>query len=249
MWLGMANSSSVVKHIIFTIHGIRTPQNKSVWQEEFNEYVRCHSNEVIVYSFKYGYWHGVLPWLATLPCPLLSNLLRSIYSRAFNKYVEKTLTQDFPECLSTYQPSNEQTVPQIHLIAHSFGTWITHDLLTQHLLRKIKVYPLQSIYLIAPVVSAHIDRNNLDSFLLRQVVKRIFVYSSKHDEVCHLAPPPFGHAGYWGIIDRFQPEDREQARFQPYEYLSLYNITKPTFEHGDYFCPEVFNQILCDLLL
>jgi len=216
-----------IKHLVITIHGVQTKRNKSNWQEEFENFVLYHSADCEVVNFKYGYWLGVLPWIATFPTPFLAKWLKNHYTKKFRKFIKKQVRKYKPE--------------HLHLIGHSFGTWITHSILLD-----LQI-PLQTVHLIAPVVSAHIKRNDLDSAVLDRKTNHVYIYSSKADEVCRLAPYPFGHLGYWGLIDRQQPQDRTQARKQPYLHLPLFNVVTQ-YEHGGYFNHEVFNEWLLHII-
>lgn len=209
---------------IFTIHGIHTSKDRKTWQDEFKKYVDKNSTQFACHTFKYGFWVGVVPYFSTW----LNKVGRSHFSRQYFNFIMKHHKKGNP----------------ISLVGHSFGTWIIHDVI--EIFRK-KNIPIKSIHLLAGVISSHIERNRLDEYLDGKHVQKIYVWSSKEDEICRSAPYPFGHVGYWGIIDKINDEDTREARYKPYTHYNIYNhITH--LEHSGYSSPKVFGQILFDIL-
>lgn len=215
------------KHIIITVHGILTDKHKDNWQDRFQSYCLQYSSDVEVHSFKYGWWM-ILPYISTLPkWAILTRLARNFYAHKLKAFIKSKVKEN---------PNS-----QLHIVAHSFGTWITHELILD------PEVILETVHLIAGVISAHISRNSLDEACAKNT-KEVYIYSSKHDTVCRFAPFPFGHLGYWGLIDREVVEDRNRPRHKPYPNLNLTNY--PTeYGHNGYWNTDIFSQVLLDILL
>lgn len=217
-----------MKHVVITVHGVCTPKQKKNWQDYFKDWCLYHSADVEVYSFKYGFWL-LLPYISTLPKGFIfTKWVRDFYAQKLKAFIKSKM--------------KKHPGARLHLIAHSYGTWISHEVI------KDRDVPMETVSLVAGVISAHLDKNGLEDALRSTAVQKVIVWASKEDEVCHFAPPPFGHIGYWGAIDKKKVMDRIEPRPKPYDHLELYNrITD--HEHNSYFIQETFNQWLVDILL
>lgn len=209
---------------IYTIHGIQTSHDRKTWQDSFRKYVLTNSNQFICHTFKYGYWVGIAPYFSTW----INKVFRSHFSKQYFKFIMK----------------HHKKGNQINLVGHSFGTWVIHDVL--EIFRKKKI-PIKSVHLLAGVISSHIEHNRLDEYLDSNLIKKVYVWSSKEDEVCRSAPYPFGHVGYWGIIEKKDQEDVKEARYKPYPQYNIFNHVT-NLEHSGYNSPRVFGQVLFDIL-
>lgn len=215
------------KHIIITVHGVLNGKHKHNWQDTLQDFTSKYP-DVLVANFKYGKWL-LFPYLSTLPKWLGGSFwLHKLFTNGLKRFVEK-LIKDYPNA-------------KLHLVSHSFGTWIAHEIVLN------EKYPLGMVHLCAGVVSAHIQINELDRATKSGNVKRIYIHSSKEDEVCRLAPPPFGHIGYWGLLTH-DSKDRIAPKFLPYDYLPIYNIVNNSEHSGKYYFSEDMMQFILNSIL
>jgi len=217
------------KTLIVSIHGICSNIDANdAWQIPFDSWIKqtypteTAAGDLIHLPFSYGVVGAITSWFG------LFQLSKMMAVRRYKKFLD-SVAANYPGY-------------KVHIIAHSFGTVVSHQVLYEEL-SYIKV---TSLHLIGGVISAHIQNNYLDEMLMANELEYCVVWSSHDDEVARFAPPPFGHLGYWGII-RDYTGDRTKPVWQPYEYLKLFN--RPTgYEHNGYFIPVVFQTLLKDIL-
>lgn len=228
------------KTIIVTIHGILTNIDESdSWQAAFRLWLnKAYSNEVadgtlVQLPFSYGMIGPIWAFiLNTMAWAGLARFVSPFATRRFKKFLQET-AKNYPEY-------------EIHIVAHSFGTWVTQESL-EEVAGRTDVC-IKSLHLFGAVISAHIQRNYLDEFLMSKQLGYCVVWSSHNDTVVrYLAVPPFGHAGYWGIIRDYHPEDRTKPIWQPYDYLQLYNRTTEAAHDGS-LVVQNFPTIMGDIL-
>ena len=218
------------KTLIISIHGICSNIDASdAWQLPFDNWLKTTypietaAQDLIHLPFSYGIVGAVTSWVG------LFKLSHTIEVRRYRKFLASVIA-NYPDY-------------QIHVIAHSFGTVLSQEVLYEDM----PYTKIASLHLIGGVISAHIQNNYLDEMLMSNAMKYCVIWSSHNDTVARFAPPPFGHLGYWGIIRDYEAEDRVKPTWQPYEYLKLYN--RPTeYTHNSYFIPEVFQTWLKDIL-
>jgi pimeloyl-ACP methyl ester carboxylesterase len=220
----------MAKTIIVSLHGILTYKHDMTdWEEEFGRWLAVNYPSVHYVKFKYGWIGPVWAWLSTI-----MNVLK------LPNWVTDLVVQKVPRILIQLQKENPDA--KIHIVAHSYGTWVTWRTLLEN--SSIKV---QSVTLVASVISAHIERNRIGQLLKAGQIKSVFVWCSHDDEVVRLiAIPPFGHLGYWGILRKNHPEDRVFPLGKPYPQLELYNHLTD-FEHDGYFVDSTLEQIMKDI--
>jgi pimeloyl-ACP methyl ester carboxylesterase len=221
----------MAKTIVVLIHGILTKQNESDdWEPHLGTWIKEHYPDVECLIFKYGWLDPLRSWLSTVV-----DLLK------LPDWINNLAIIRFTKRLRQLQGSNPNA--DIHVVAHSYGTWVTWRTLMQD--SKIR---LQSLTLIAGVISAHIEKNNIDRLLINGQIKTVFSWSSHTDEVVrYIAVPPFGHLGWWGFLRKDHPEDRGTPVYKPYDCLELYNHAT-NYEHNDYFVESTFEQIAKDII-
>ena len=218
------------KTLIISVHGICSNIDANdAWQIPFDNWlkqtypVETASKDLVHLPFSYGIVGAVASWFG------LFQLSKTLAVQRYKKFLDAVIV-NYPGY-------------RVHVIAHSFGTVVSHQVLYEEMSR-VKI---ASLHLVGGVISAHIQKNYLDEMLLANELEYCVVWSSHSDNVARFAPPPFGHLGYWGIIRDYEVGDRTKPIWQPYEYLSLYN--RPTeYGHNDYFVPEVFQTWLKDIL-
>lgn len=221
------------KHILFTIHGIQRRISLDHWQDRFHKWVHVNVPAFRYIPYRYGFWFGIVPYLATFHQFKTVAFLRRFFIRGFLRKLRKV------------QERNPGA--KLHIVAHSFGSWVVHEALYDC------GVPIETLHLVGSVVSSHIERNYLDFLLELGDVKRIYIWSSKDDEVVQYVPPPFGHLGYWGLIDSKVTADRDKPRRQPYYWLKAFNYpvrfkNNRLGGHSEYFTDKMFSQIIKDSL-
>lgn len=223
------------KTLIISLHGIRTKEeDPKEWQIEFDGWLRKNyeteiANATLVHlPFSYGVVSvfrfltiGFFTWLR------LTSVVNSIAINKFTKFLTDTVAA-YPGY-------------KIHIVAHSFGTWVSHETLRNNANLKIS-----TLNLFGGIISAHIRNNWVDEMLMTKQMERCVVWSSHSDGVVRFATPPYGHIGYWGAITEAD-KDRIKPPWQPFAYLELYNRST-SFGHCDYFIPETFNTLMGDIL-
>lgn len=217
------------KMLIISVHGIFSNIDASdAWQHAFDIWLRSfyaeemQSTNLVHLPFSYGILGPIGAWTG------VSNLSMSLSVNRFTKFL-RAVIKAYPGY-------------KIHIVAHSFGTWVVHQTLND--------YPewadITGLHLFGGVISAHIQKNYLDETLMWKQVQYCVVWSSHNDLVVRfLAIPPFGHIGYWGIIRNYT-EDRIRPVWQPYEYISLYNRVTD-HGHNDCLIPETFAILMKDI--
>ena len=193
---------TTITDVFLTVHGVRhralNRRRWGDWQQLLLEWmVQYHGATVRVVNFRYWYVPAILSWLVSI------FRLADRWSRRYLKYLN-IVCEQFPNA-------------RIHLVGHSRGTDIIHYACEQD-----PDIVVDSIHLMAGVVSSHVENTVFERMLSTGQVRRVVSYFSKKDLVVKFAPPPYGHLGYWGFIH--SPQDLEVARFQPYPHFSLYNL-------------------------
>jgi pimeloyl-ACP methyl ester carboxylesterase len=218
------------KTIVVSIHGIMTRKDDLTdWEEDFGKWLLVNHPEIQYIKFKYGWIGPIRSWLSTIMDVLkLPDWINNLSIEKFTQLLIQ-LRQDNPDA-------------KIHIVSHSYGTWVTWNTLLDYPWLKI-----QSVAFVAGVISAHIRKNKLDELLKNKEIKSVFVWCSHDDEVVRLiALPPFGHLGYWGILRKDHPEDRVFPLVQPYPKLELYNRLTD-YEHDEYFVIPTFKEMVKDI--
>jgi len=119
----------------------------------------------------------------------------------------------------------------------------------------MKDLPLKvsTVHIVAGVISAFLQYNQLDEELNKGEISKIYVYSSKNDEITKFAPPPFGppgfaNCGFWGMINNTVEEMIRPVR-KPFPKLDIYNeITTNEHFSSYYFNEAMYNKILAYVL-
>ena len=226
------------KTLIISMHGILTDIGRDAdndWQERFDNWLRADnsesmSNKTLVHlPFSYGFMRPIMAWATT-----------SLNAIGLSKLVDKWSVAKFSKFIRAAQ----QAYPgyKVHVVAHSFGTWVAHETLKD--CSDVKV---SGLHLFGAVISAHINKNFIDEALMLKQVWRCINWCSHEDIVVRFAPPPFGHLGYWGFLTADQA-DRVMPRPKPFSHLELYNnFTK--HGHSTYFVVQTFKQLMQDIQL
>jgi len=219
-----------MEHILVSIHGIARMKSDTHWQERLSQWVPDHTKQIKYVPYRYGFWLGLIPYIASFK---IIGVLAYWFSKGF--------------CNKLRKIKERNPHAKIHILAHSFGSWILQSTLLQ------LNFNVESVHIVGGVISAHIENNLLDEFLNSGIIKRVYIWSSKDDEIVRFSPPPFGHIGYWGIIDKDIPTDRIRPRRQPYPDLQLFNYPvefdkNKVGSHSEYFEPSFFNRLLSDVL-
>ena len=219
----------MVKTIIISLHGIMTKMKGQDWEEDFGQWLAINHPSILYVKFKYGWIGPVFSWLSTIMYNLkLPNWVTDLIIKKLRKLLDQ-LRKDNPDA-------------KIHIVCHSYGTWVTWRTILENPSVKI-----QSVTLVAGVISAHIEKNKLGQILQKRQVKSVFVWCSHDDEVVRvIAIPPFGHLGYWGILRKGHVEDRIRPLEHPYPRLELYNRLTD-YEHSGYFIEPTFKKIVKDI--
>ena len=223
--------------LIISIHGLRTKEeDPTEWQPEFDHWLRKNENyanqvgnhTLVHLPFSYG--------VVSIPTFLTIGLLMKLHlDKLASSYAVSKFSKFLREAIAAYPGYN------VHIMAHSFGTWITQETLKANDDLKVK-----TVNFYGGIVSSHIRDNYLDELLMLKQVENFVVWCSHNDGVVRFAPPPYGHIGFWGAITE-DPVDRNQPKWQPFEYLNLYNRFT-TFGHCDYFVPDTFKTTMSDIL-
>lgn len=214
--------------VIVSLHGIMTPvQEKNGWQEAFGNYLKENYPDVTYIPIYYGLITPTISWLTTVAFNFKVKFIIN--------WIKKLVSKKFKDTVVNFLKENPNA--KLHVIAHSFGTWISHEFLIDN--PEVKI---QSLTLVAGVISAHIEKNYLDEMLNKGQIKACFTWGSHKDMVVRaIALPPFGHLGYWNIITD-DPQDRISPKTKPYLSLDLYNIPTNNTHTGywddpaTYFC-------------
>ncbi|NQY93420.1 MAG: hypothetical protein HRT43_04575 [Campylobacteraceae bacterium] len=108
-----SNIQNSKKHLLITLHGIRTPGN---WQENLRKTINEQTNEVDYIAIQYGFFNFFtffIPFLRLVTLRTIRDNLDKVFRENINK--------------------------DIHIIAHSFGTYlIIKYLAKKNLSKKIK---------------------------------------------------------------------------------------------------------------
>lgn len=223
------------KTLIVSLHGIRTKQeDPKEWQLLFDKWLRenypkeIEDGTLVHLPFSYGVVSvfrfltvGFFTWLR------MTKVVNHIAISKFTKFLTDTIPA---------YPGYD-----IHIISHSFGTWVSHETLKNNPGIKAK-----SVHLIGGIISAHIRNNWLDELLMTKQIQKCIIWSSHSDGVVRFATPPYGHIGYWGAITE-DDRDRIKPPWQPFTHLALFNRAT-NFGHSDYFIPETFHTLMGDIL-
>ena len=93
-----SNIQNSKKHLLITLHGIRTPGN---WQENLRKTINEQTNEVDYIAIQYGFFNFFtffIPFLRLVTLRTIRDNLDKVFRENINK--------------------------DIHIIAHSFGTYL-----------------------------------------------------------------------------------------------------------------------------
>ena len=201
-------------HVILAVHGIRTPTATGGWIRTFLTYLRQDARfaNADFESGRYGYVYGVLAWLRII------RFFPGQQSKWIDLMIER-LTD-----LSLEHPNHP-----IDILAHSYGTYICYEAIRRMALVKVRTF-----IMVAPVIKT---AETFEDTVLVGKIQTLYNFCSRGDQVVKHAPPPFGHAGYWG----FRPKATNAPILpQPYPDLRVFNVAamKPKFGHSDWFRPE-----------
>lgn len=150
------------KSILITIHGIRT---KGAWQKEIKSHISKHSNNFEFFSIQYGYF-SLFSFL--LP------IARQITLKNVNLHIEKVI--------------NENLDKKIYIIAHSFGSYLIANFLSQYANNK----KIELLILSGSVL----HQNSLKDYDLQSKAKKIINDCGIQDKVL-MANKMF----VWGLGD------------------------------------------------
>lgn len=210
--------------IIITAHGIRHT-TKGDWQNDWAVYFKKRDYDLKIFHFRYGYMLGIASWLMNF------GWMRKRY---VNKYVK------FIENIEKRYPGAE-----ISIIAHSFGGW-----LTEQMLAKTDVNFDKIIFVHCPI-SAYIEQTNFWNYLSFDRIKAIHSWSSHKDKVIgKIAIKPFGQNGYWGFMRIGNIDDRKEPAHKPYP-VEIYNhhtnedhsgVLNKILEYGDVIYKQVTGE-------
>lgn len=190
--------------IISTIHGIHTT-DMNTWQDNFRFYAKALFPEVKLINFEYGTVLAPFAWMnAITKCFHLPAWLTDHLIARYAKHLEE-LSKKFPD-------------HEISILAHSLGTWIAYWALV-----RCKEVNIRNLVLVGAVISSHQEKLDIVNWLETGKMNALYNWYSHSDRVVEFAPPPFGKAGFRGMIRRGFEEDRTLPAFQPYPIYQIYN--------------------------
>lgn len=227
------------KDIIISIHGILTDAiKKDNWQDVFKDWVESNYDEELsqnileYHNFSFGYLTPVRSWIRRWLVPMLEKM-------GLSHLPDEWAITKFKKFLLKVKQENPGA--RVHLISHSYGTWVT-----VRMLRRNPNLKVQSITLTGSIISAHIRKNGIPKLLAKKQIKACFNWSSHSDTVVKISPPPFGHLGYWGFLST-DPQDRISPKERPFPLLQIFNRHSKDYDHNDYFNPGVFERFMEDI--
>lgn len=211
--------------VVVTIHGIMTRRgSKDNWQREFEEWLLDKNIGVTYRPFEYGWLGPINSWRAKC-IDWITDLLH------LPRLTRRTRINEFKAFLIKVREDHPRD--NIHIVAHSFGTFIT----TEALMELDVEYPsfkACSVSLVAGIISSNLTRSGYN-YLLDNNVGSLYAWSSHNDRVVRfIAVPPFGHLGYWGLVRPGIEEDRIRPIYQPVSLLRAFN-NHTGYEHSGYF--------------
>lgn len=216
------------KTAIITIHGIKW-RAKDDWQNDFGDYLLSKKdNGFKIFHFRYGGVLATVSWLMSSAKFLkLNSVFKNGKVKAFAKFIKK-VKKKFPD-------------HDISILAHSFGGWLTYELLSEY-----EDLEFKNIVFAHCPIDSHIENTPFWNWFQFGRIKRVFCWSSHNDDVIgKIAIKPFGQNGYWGFIRFDRPEDRERPDAQPYS-IPLFNCSTKEDHHGilEKFRSKLFSQLV-----
>ena len=159
--------------IIVLIHGIHTRRRKARrWYKPLGTLLRQRMPSVQVEHFFYGWTAGL-----SIRLPLIGLMVRKRLIRKFQKFVRKLVKRHGPGV-------------EVDVVAHSFGTWITHHSMTKG---KWHTFYRRLVYMAGVVSSRENFKGEKGHY------EHILNLHSRGDDVIRLVP--FGHSGYRGFVN------------------------------------------------
>lgn len=197
-------------NIVTTVHGIHKVSDRN-WQHNLDWFFREEFYFRYTYNFSYGWLWGVFGWILLIKQWLkIPSFFRRNVIKKFIREMRK-LQEEFPNT-------------EISIICHSFGSWIVYWALDHDPTLNIK-----SLVIVNGVVSMF--GGDLEKWVKLGRIKKVYVYSSREDEVVKYAPAPYGKIGYWGLLRK---KDWAAGDDKPYAtpFKDMHNIVH-NGEHSD----------------
>jgi hypothetical protein len=186
------------RHVLVIIHGIHTSKNDAEsWMPALGKHV-SKGTDIEVLHYRYGWRSGVM-----MRFPGIGWFSRRSRVRGFQKFI-KGLRKNYAVA---------DVNPRIDVIAHSYGTWISHYSMTKGKLKNRTSY--NRIVYMGSIV--HQDQD----WAFVPVEKALNLYSPK-DKVVAIAPG-FGESGERG--------------FDHADGLRVKNLNLKTYSHADFLSP------------
>lgn len=194
-----------MKNLIITVHGIHTSIDKG-WQKKFKKWTKKNYPEIEVINYSYGFLLAPFSWWIVLTRKFkIPSFLRRYFITKLVKFIYKVKKQ-YPDY-------------KVSIISHSFGTWLSYYALNREPMLKI-----HNFILVQGVISSHVEKLDILSWLSRGKVNAVFAWSSHNDSiVCKVAIPPFGKVGCRGFVRKRIKTDYIKPVVQPYPEFQLYN--------------------------
>ena len=181
----------MIRRVIIVIHGIHTSRrDAATWMPALMKAVVPAAPDVAARSFLYGWTSG-----AAIRLPIIGWFSRRRRTRKFQRFVA-ALRQTFPGA-------------EVDVIAHSFGTWITHYSMLKGNNRTV----LRKVVYMGGIVPQDQNWRNVP-------VGRVLCLYSLADRVVKIAPG-FGESGNVGFIhaDGTRIVNRDMSPFRHGDYL------------------------------
>jgi hypothetical protein len=213
------------RQLIVLIHGIRTRETATAWQEQLQLYIDDSADPAVqmIHTIHKEYWAGIVPtWNVFVENPFYARALRDLIVPYFNKGFE------------------------VSFICHSNGADIGSKTIN---LLAAQGYQTKAFLTIAGAIHADVEKNGIASLIRTGKLKRAIAYCSGWDRV--LGAPiiiwPYGRLGLTG----FQLHGRTFIGGDGgFSGDQIRNRFFPGFDHCTYFLPPhetaTFNQAIAD---
>lgn len=225
------------KHVFIAIHGVRRG-NAWTWQHGIQAYLEKNCPDCVVIPFVYDSIFAFQGFGLAAIRKIGFKWIGDREIRGFASFL-KDVANTYPET-------------PISIVAHSNGTFITHEALYGGPAK------INSVVFIQPVTSRRLRKTNFEMLFKAGILKRLYVWSSKNDTVIgklvrwvslngHL--PGYGMAGYSGMVRDGYDDDLKYCPPQkPYPDFDIFNtVTNET--HGgvldklDVYGPLIMSQL------
>jgi hypothetical protein len=209
--------SSTKTHVAVGVHGIFTAREN--WTDEFRRWLAEKRSLLIGDEYDYGivgpirmYLTGFIPTLAYWQ------------TRSFKKWYDN-------RCKGTFGNGGVE----YNFVAHSYGTWLVHELLWRNPSIKIN-----AVVLFGSVLSSHFKQTKFPLIFKRGQIRKLVVVWSPNDKVVEdLSQPvwgaaPYGHLGSRGFVDGIDGQNIEQVKthethggyFDPMHHAQFFSLAE-----------------------